>query len=88
MPKYVIRVTEMDENGVEQPVKDLEGSQRLEADGLCLIAFHEGGSTNVICHASLLDIATAITENKTLYSAAKLSELIKTMKEDDSDAAT
>lgn len=88
MPKYVIRVTEVDENGVEQPVQNLEKASRMEADGLCLIAFHEGGSTNVICDTNLLGIATAIAENKTLYGAAKLSELIKTMKEDDSDAAT
>lgn len=88
MPKYVIRVTEVDENGVEQPVQNLEKSSRMEADGLCLIAFHEGGSTNMICDTSLLGIATAIAEDETLYSAAKLGVLIKTVKEVDSDAAT
>lgn len=88
MPKYVIRVTEVDENGVEQPVQDLEEASRMEADGLCLIAFHEGGSTNVICGTSLMEIALSIASDKTLRRAAQLGVSLKNLKEDDSDAAT
>ena len=88
MSKYVIRVTEVDENGVEQPVKDLEKSQRMEADGLCLMAFRKGGSTNLICGTSLMGIAIAIASDKTLCSAAQLGVAMKNLKECDSDAAT
>ena len=88
MPKYVIRVTEVDENGVEQPVKDLEKSQRMEADGLCLMALRKGGSTNLICGTSLMGIAIAIASDKTLYRAAQLGVAMNNLKEVDSDAAT
>lgn len=88
MPKYVIRVTEMDENGVEQPVKDLEEAQRLEADGLCLMALREGGSTNLICSTSLMEIALSIASDKTLCRASQLGVSLKNLKEGDSDAAT
>lgn len=88
MPKYVIRVTEVDENGVEQPVQNLEEAQRLEADGLCLIAFYEGGSTNLICNISLMEIALSIASDKTLCRAAQLGVSLKNLKEGDSDAAT
>ena len=42
----------------------------------------------MICDTSLLGIAAAIAEDETLYRAAKLGVLIKTVKEVDSDAAT
>lgn len=88
MSKYVIRVTEVDENGVEQPVKDLEQAQRMEADGLCLILIQKDGSTNMFCDTSVMDVAAAIASDKTLYRAAQLGVAMNNLKEVDSDAAT